>query len=129
MNQKPIQKRTLQPPRPQARVIIGSSQIKRTNPAMNSTQNRNFNQPTTTTTAATTNTQSSNNNSRNIGQNYNSNNSSHKESARNNSKNTRLPPPASMISSNLRAVGKIFLTHAFTMLIFLYSGWWCKDKG
>ena len=118
MNQKPIQKRALQPPRPQARVIIGSSQIKRTTPAMNSTQNRNFNQPKTTTTAATTNTHSSNN-SRNIGQNYNSNNSSNKEPARSNSKNTRLPPPASMISSNLRAVGKIFLIYLqFTMLIF-----------
>ena len=76
MNQKPNQKRALQPPRQQARVIIGSSQIRRTVAAANSNQNRNFNQATTNTGISTTNSQS--NNSRNMSQNYTSNSSSQK---------------------------------------------------
>ena len=53
MNKKSIPQRALQPPRPQARIIIGSSQIKRT--AATSTQNRNFNQNNSGTTAPSTN--------------------------------------------------------------------------
>ena len=62
MDQNPIQKPAHPPPRTKTRVIIGSSQIKRTAPhAANSTQNRNFNQVTTSTGGdSSTNTQSTN---------------------------------------------------------------------
>ena len=76
MNKKSIPQRALQPPRPQARIIIGSSQIKRT--AATSTQNRNFNQNNSGTTAPSTNYQSSSYANRNS---INNNNSSNKEQA------------------------------------------------
>ena len=108
MNQKPSQKR-VPPPRTQARVIIGSSQIKRTAAnAANPAQNRNFNQATTTTGGVS----STNSQSTNTRQNWNSKKASSNEPIRANSKNARLPPPASMISSNLRAVGKMFFLNA-----------------
>ena len=122
MNKKSIPQRALQPPRPQARVIIGSSQIKRT-AAATSTQNRNFNQNDAGSTAPSTNYQSSTYANRNS---INNNNSSNKEQARSNSKNSRLPPPASMISSNLRAVGKINLLFSIYLLsICIFYSCWC----